>query len=203
MRARRCAATEVAGQRPEPSNSLSLKKKKRKKKKSVRGRGVQVARESVRTAGYVLSYGSLARDCATGANPGRHQPSYGSVSLRVSTPPRYPRSISVLTLCSLSFSLSRLFRTAPPPSSPHQMMSVTILLYFPSIPRHPFLFSHTVSSYISFSFSLFLLSFETDTSSFSYRQSLYSVFIVLPATPSTHSPSRFILHPRRASLRHL
>lgn len=28
---------------------------------------------------YVLSYESLARDCATGANAGYHQPSYGCV----------------------------------------------------------------------------------------------------------------------------
>lgn len=120
MRARRCATTEVTGQRPEPSNSSSLKKKKRKK--SVRRRGVQVARESVRTTGYVLSYGSLARDCATGANPGRHQPSYGSVSLRVSTPPRNPRSVSVLPFCSLP--LSRSFSLCPVlhrSTSPHHL----------------------------------------------------------------------------------
>lgn len=149
------------------------KKKKKKKKKSVRRRGVQVARESVRSTGYVLSYGSLARDCATGANPGRHQPSYGSVSLRASTPPRYPRAVSVLTSCSLPFSLSRLFRAAPRcPTTfiPTRMTSVTILLYFPSIPRRPLLFSLMVSSYIFFSFSrsLFLLSFGTNSPSLSY-----------------------------------
>lgn len=178
--------TEVAGQRPEPSNSSPLKKKK---KKSIRWRGAQVARESVRTTGYVLSYGSLARDCATGANPGRHQPSYGSLSLRVSTPPHYPRSVSVLTLCSLPLSLSRLFHAAPRcPTTfiPTRITSVTILLYFPSIPRYPFLFSLTMSSYIFFSFPLFLLSFGTDSLSFfllPIASVLSSSFFLPPSLP--------------------
>lgn len=71
---------------------------------------------------------------------------------------------------SLALSLSALFCTAlrhPTTFIPTRMTSVTILLYFPSNPRHPFLFSLTVSSYIFFSFSLFLLSFGTDSPSFS------------------------------------
>lgn len=142
---------------------------------------MQVARGSVRTTGYVLSYGSLARDCATGANPGRHQPSYGSVSLRVSTPPRYPRSVSVFTLCFLPVSLSRLFRTAsrcPTTFIPTRITSVTILLYFPSIPRHPFLFSLTVSSYIFFSSSLSLSPFLRD---------LFFFFFLLIVSPPSLS----------------
>lgn len=170
------------------ARTLELVVVEKKKKSLFVDVGVQVARESVRTTGYVLSYGSLARDCATGANPGRHQPSYGSVSLRVSTPPRYPRSVSVLTPCSLPLSLSRLFRTAPRrPTTfiPTRITSVTILLYFPSIPRHPFLFSLTVSSYIFFSFSLFLLSFGTDSPSFFFLpiDSVPSLSFSLPPLP--------------------
>lgn len=79
---------------------------------------------------------------------------------------------------TLPFSLSRSFRAAPRrPTTfiPTRITSVTILLYFPSIPRHPFLFSLTVSSYIFFSFFLFLLSFGTDSPSF---------FLLTVSTPS-------------------
>jgi len=111
-------------------SAIRTRRRWKKKKKSIRWRGVQIARESFRTTSYVLSYGSLARDCATGANPGRHQPSYGSVSLRVSTPPRYPRSVSVFLFCSLSLSisLSLLFCTLRHPTTfiPTWMTSVTI-----------------------------------------------------------------------------
>lgn len=141
----------------------------------------------------MLSYGSLARDCATGANPGRHQPSYGSLSLRVSTPPHYPRSVSVLTLCSLPLSLSRLFHAAPRcPTTfiPTRITSVTILLYFPSIPRYPFLFSLTMSSYIFSSFSLFLLSFGTDSLSFFFLP----IVSILSSSFSLPPPSLLLIH---------
>lgn len=203
--------TEVAGQRPEPSNSSSLKKKN----PSV-DVGCRLRERAFEPTGYVLSYGSLARDCATGANPGRHQPSYGSVSLRVSTPPRYPHSVSVLILRSLPFSLSPISQCSTSPHHLHPYQTderdnPSLFSFHPSA-SFPF-FSYGVVPHLfslsrSFSFSsgLILLLLPTDgLSTLSLSFSLPSLpliycltlaFILAELHYDTFS-SRELFHPPR------
>lgn len=115
---------------------------------------------------------------------------------------------------SLTLSLSALCCTAlrhPTTFIPTRMTSVTILLYFPSNPRHPFLFSLTVSSYIfslslafSFPSGLILLLFPPDglfTLSFSQPplpliRRLTLSFILAELHYDTFS-SRELFHPPR------
>lgn len=182
------------------------------KNPSIVGRGCR-SRESVpRTADYVLSYGSLARDCATGANPGRHQPSYGSLCPYASRPlfatlaPSPFRCLSRSTFLSFSLSLS-----APPlytPSRqlyPHQNAECDNPSLFS---LHPFgvppFFANGVVLHRSFSLSLslqtsvFLLTLPDAPSILSS-----SLFPRIPSTYFLFSVSLYLLRSRGASLRHL
>lgn len=157
------------------ARTLELVVVEKKRKKEIRpstwGAGCARERSNHRLRAFLREFG--ARLCYWG------QPRPPSTLLWLCVPTRFnPSSLSSFCLRSplllspslslfLSLPCSALLYVAPPPSSPTRMTSVTILLYFPSNPRHPFLFSLTVSSYIFFSFSLFLLSFGTDSPSFS------------------------------------